>query len=621
MKTTSLILLALTLAVGAGAAEGDIFVIADGDTVWLTDPIIILGSRVPAALPGLTRPVAVTGPEAGAPVRSTAELLATLPAVDVSQRRQYGTQADLSVRGSTFEQVQVLLDGWDVGDAQTGHHALDLPLGLADVARLEVLRGHGSALYGANAFGGVVNVIPRTPSWRRGGALALGGGDFETRFARLRLESGAGEVLGLDGRAWISGGWFRTDGDREHTDAENGSVSLRAMAETGWCEVEVLSGYASRDFGALDFYAPYPSHEKTETAFTGFKLRADLSDAVVLEQRLSGRRHRDRFTLFGDDPDIYFNDHVTRRAAAETRLLVEAGYGLAVAVGVDGMYEDIRSNGIRGGVAGPALGDHERRRVSGSFELSGRHAPLRWSLGTRLDGWSIEEPRLSRSASASLDLDDGVLLRASAGTVFRVPTFTELFYVDPANVGDPDLSPEHGWSWDAGAEVRRGPWTVVWEVFVRHETDLIDWARPGDAAGDPWRVMNIAEGEVRGLTSSYHLDTPRGDVFYLHHTYLDKTRALPTDHVAKYAFLAPRHLVSAGVTVNCGRVLRLTPQARLRERSDGVGHIVTDLRAAFTVEAWSIDVTATNVFDRDYQEIPDVLMPGRLVTATLAYLF
>lgn len=621
MKVSCLLLLALTIAVGAGAADTRTFVIADGDTVWLTDPIVILGSRVPAALPGLIRPVAMIGPDADVPVRSTAELLALLPAVEVNQRQQYGTQADLSIRGSTFEQVQVLLDGWDVGDAQTGHHNLDLPLGLADVARLEVLRGHGSALYGANAFGGVVNVIPRTPSDRRGGAMAVGGGDFATRFARLRFESGAGAVMGLDGKAWVSGEWFRTDGDRDGTDVENGSISLRATGRTGWGEIETLSGYARREFGALDFYAPYPSFEKTETAFTGFKVRADLSDAVVLEQRLGGRRHRDRFTLFRDDPDIYFNDHVTRRTTAETRLLIEAGHGLAVAVGVDGMYEDIRSDGIRSGVAGPALGDHERRRASGSLEFTGRHAPLRWSLGARLDSWSVARPRLSRSAAASLDLGDGVSLRASTGTVFRVPTFTELYYEDPANVGDPTLSPESGWSWDAGAEIRRGPWTVVWEIFARYETDLIDWARPRDATDDPWRVMNIATGEVRGTTLSYRLDTPRGDAFYLHHTYLEKTRSLPDHHVAKYDFLAPRHLVATGVTVNCCRFLRLTPQVRLRDRADGGGHGVADLRVSLAHNIWRLDVDATNLLDLDYFEIPGVFMPGRLVTATMKYLF
>lgn len=613
--------LALAFAAGAGDARAQRFVVADGDTVWLTDTVIILGSRLPAALPGLLRPVGVADPGEDTPARSIPDLLASLPAVEVNQRQLFGTQSDLGIRGSTFEQVQVLLDGWDVGDAQTGHHNLDLPLDLADVARLEVLRGHGSALYGANAFGGVLNVVPRAAADRRGGELALGGGGFETRLGRLRLESGAGDALGLRGKAWLSGAWLRTDGDRPGTDARNTTVSLRAAGDAGWGELELLSGYADRAFGALDFYAPFPSFEETETAFAGIKLRTDLSDAVVLEQRLGGRRHHDRFVLLRDEADVYVNEHVTRRAVAETRLRVEAGHGLAVAVGAEGLYEDIRSDGIRAGVAGPALGDHERRRVSGSFEVSGRHAPLLWSLGARLDGRSETRPRLSRSAALSLDLDDGVRLRASAGTVFRIPTLTELHYEDPANRGDPGLSPEHGWSWDAGGDVRQGAWTAGWEYFTRHERDLIDWARPADAADAPWRALNIATGEVRGWTQTYRLETPRGDAFFLGHTYIDRERSLPDDHLGKYDFLAPRHLFSSGAAVGAGRHLRLTSLLRFRERSDGAGHWTCDLRAAWFRGPWRLDLDASNVFDRRYEEVPGVPLPGRLVTVVMAFSF
>ncbi len=614
-------LLTLALAAGAGQARAQRFVVADGDTVWLTDTVTVLGSRLPASLPGLLRPLGVADPDEDLPARSIPELLAALPAVEVNQRQLFGTQSDLGIRGSSFEQVQVLLDGWDVGDAQTGHHNLDLPLDLSDLARLEVLRGHGSALYGANAFGGVLNVVPRTPSPRRGGELALGGGDHGTRSGRLRLESGEGVALGLHARAWLSGAWFETDGDRPGTDARNGTAALRAVGDAGWGDLELLTGYASREFGALDFYAPFPSWEETETAFAGIKLRTDLSDAVVLEQRLGGRRHRDRFVLLRDDPDVYVNVHVTRRAVAETRLRIEAGYGLAVAVGAEGLYEDIRSDGIRGGAPVSALGEHERRRVSGSFEISGRHATLLWSLGTRLDGWSVARPRLSRSAATSLDLGEGVRLRASAGTVFRLPTFTELHYEDPANRGDPDLSPEHGWSWDAGGEVRRGAWSASWEYFTRFEHDLIDWARPAADLDAPWRVMNIAVGEVRGWTQTVRLDTPRGDALFLSHTYLDRERSLPDDHLAKYGFLAPRHLLSSGAAVAAGRRLRLTSLLRFRERSDGSGHWTGDLRAVWSQGPWRFDLDVTNVFDRHYEEIPGVPLPGRMTRVVTEYSF
>ncbi|MDO9171648.1 MAG: Plug domain-containing protein, partial [bacterium] len=148
---------------GVAEAGGASFMIVAGDTIWLTDPVLVLGTRVPAALPVGEREVTVLDAEQAAllPVRGPAELLASAPGVAAGQRQLYGTQADLSIRGSTFEQVRVLLGGMDVGDPQTGHHALDLPLSLADLARLEVLSGQGSVLAGAGAFGGVVNAVPR----------------------------------------------------------------------------------------------------------------------------------------------------------------------------------------------------------------------------------------------------------------------------------------------------------------------------------------------------------------------------------------------------------------------------------------------------------------------------
>ncbi|MDO9695841.1 MAG: TonB-dependent receptor plug domain-containing protein, partial [Candidatus Latescibacteria bacterium] len=148
----ALSIVAAAVPAAAAAVQADAgFVIVAGDTIWLTDPVLVFGTRVPAALPAGEREVTVldAGEAALLPVRAPAELLAAAPGVAAGQRQLYGTQADLSIRGSTFEQVRVLLSGMDVGDPQTGHHALDLPLSLSDLARLEVLSGQGSVLAGA----------------------------------------------------------------------------------------------------------------------------------------------------------------------------------------------------------------------------------------------------------------------------------------------------------------------------------------------------------------------------------------------------------------------------------------------------------------------------------------
>jgi len=81
------------------------------------------------------------------------------PSIDPQERAPGGVQSDLSIRGSTFGQTLVLIDGLRVNDAQTGHHNLDLPIPLDSIDRIEVLHGAGSTFYGADAMGGPVNFI------------------------------------------------------------------------------------------------------------------------------------------------------------------------------------------------------------------------------------------------------------------------------------------------------------------------------------------------------------------------------------------------------------------------------------------------------------------------------
>ncbi|MBK7701376.1 MAG: TonB-dependent receptor [bacterium] len=632
MNRILLIVLAALLAAATAAPPkasrkrrrtGAGFMIVAGDTIWLTDPVLVFGTRVPAALPAGERDVTVldAGEAALLPVRAPAELLAAAPGVAAGQRQLYGTQADLSIRGSTFEQVRVLLSGMDVGDPQTGHHALDLPLSLTDLARLEVLSGQGSVLAGAGAFGGVVNAVPRAPAAVRGGAAAVTAGGDETRGARLRLDAGRGDVLGLDAAGWLSGDWFRTDGDRPGTDAENLTVATRGTATAHGAEIDLLAGFARREFGALDFYAPFPSGERTETTFAGLIVRRPLSARAVIEQRLYGRRHEDRFVLFRDDPARYTNDHLNRRAASETRLSVDLGAGLTAAAGLDAGYEDLDSRGVRAGVAVAALGRHDRRHAAGALEMAWRRGAWRATAGLRRDAWSQQDPATTRTAALRWQIDPAVALRASAGSVLRIPTFTELYYEDPANRGDPHLQPEHGWAWDLGATVASGPWTLDWSVFERHEEDLIDWVRPASAPTQPWLARNVAKGRVRGWTQSYGLTTPRGDALALHHTIFEAERSLPPGDVAKYAMLVPRHLLAASATIPVERGVTLGVQARHRSRAGDRGHVIVDLRTTLTRGDWSLSADLVNAFDREYQEIPGVPLPGRLVAATCALAF
>ncbi len=616
------------------SAIGPAFLVADGDTLWLAETLEIVGSRVPAALSGLVRPIRVLGAGdlATTPARSVGEALQAVPGVIVGQRQQYGVQGDLTIRGSTFDQVLVLIDGFAAGDPQTGHHLLDLPLGLADVERIEVLPGHGSALYGAGAFGGTLNLVTRPPVGRNGGEAVLSGGGDGTWSMRGSLD------LAADGsearRARFSLERFRTDGHFETAadgtsqwagaDARATTATWREADRWGRWDLETFAGFADRAFGARDFYAPFPSFEATRTFLGWTQMRGWVTPWLLLEPRLSVRTHRDRFWLQREQPNAYFNDHLTRRVAGEVRGLIELGCVHSLAVGIEGAYEDIDSEGVRGGVAAPALGYHVRREAALSAELDRHGERLCWQAGMRLDGREGRPARGSGSVAAAWLFPGGVSARAGIGSVFRVPTFTDLYYADPANQGNPDLRPENGWAWDAGLKFERDSWWAGATWFERSEHDRIEWARP--TTESIWRVLNVAEATVRGAETQAGWRHARGHSATLAWTWLETSTALASGYEGKYALLAPRRVLGAQGRaalpwgLAAGLAFRYLGHAG---GPDPFRHQANlDLRVDWaSLDGWFAGLLLTNVLDRAREEIPGVSLPGRLLTSTVGRRF
>ncbi len=609
------------------------FIVIDGDTLLLAVPLEVVGSMVPAALPAVVRTMEMLTLEdlEKLPGRSTAEMLQTVPSVVVSQRQQYGVQADLSIRGSSFEQVQMLLDGYDMSDPQTGHHLMNLPVGQQDIQRLEVLPGHGSALYGSGAFGGTVNVVTRRPAERNGGraALTAGGqgiwgmqaaGDVVTgannsaRFSIEHLETDGYDVMQDDGtEAW--GG--------NDADTWVGTGRMIHRFEKG--EADIQAGYAERKFGALGFYAPYPSWEETKTGFVAGRINHPVSDRITLEPRVFYRRHTDRFVLFRDNPDAYTNNHLTHKVGSTLRGIVDMGHRNTLAVGLEGVFEDIDSQGIRGGNTGAALGYHTRRRASVAVELDNNDGPAIWQIGGRLDTRDGYKPRFSGTAALSFLVTESLTLRSSAGTVHRLPNFTELYYSSPSDLGDPGLVAETGWSWDMGLEWYQGPWYGHVSWFQRQEDDLIEWARPL-GSNQPWQAMNIARGEVKGAESRLAWRHGAGHVLSVGYTWLDKETTLPGNYEGKYTLLTPRHLVQLQASAVLPWRLAWTVGGRYLEHTDGP----EDFRFVFVLDSrldWThpsgffAGIMGTNLLDRRYEEIPGVQMSGLLLTATVGMNF
>lgn len=453
-----------------------------------------VGSRVSRALPTATRAVEIIDRERieTIPARNVAELLRWATSVDFMPRSP--AQTDISIRGAGFEQVLVLVDGVPVSDRQTGHFDLSVTVPLDRVERVEVLRGPGSAVYGADAVGGVVNIVTRTSGLRWEGRME--GGSFGTGTLSVGGGTGSAGGFSVHGGAELS----RSDGHRPGTDYEAALVHLRVAAPLGGGRLISEVGYADRGFGAEDFYGPFPAFETTRALTASARWRPDADDGLRIEPGLSLRRHEDDFILRRDDPDFYRNVHTTWQLGGDIVARYAGAGPWSVAAGVEGHHDILDSEN---------LGDRSEARGAVFAEGVLNRGGATLSAGLRADAHETFGAFLSPSLSGSYDLAENFRLQASVGRAYRTPTWTERYYVDPANVGRADLDAERSWSGELGLRYAPTPGvTVTTAGFRRSSRDLIDWARASgtaDSDGIPWETRNVKRATIYGLEAEVTL--------------------------------------------------------------------------------------------------------------------
>lgn len=558
------------------------------------------------------------------PARSLAEVLRWVPSVDVRRRGPEGVQADVSLRGADYNGTLVLVDGEPVNDPQTNHHTLDLDVPADAVERVEVLYGAASALYGSEAIGGVVNIVTR------GGGLGKARAEVEGRYVHgsssldagsLRLATRLSDAvtLSLDGSRSESSG-FRDD--REHA---IGALRASLRVDTPLGPVTLAGAGASRAFGAYAFYGTrYPNQQEwTETR--SLALSADLSfgGGWSLAPSAAVRSHHDDFVLERSDPGFYRNVHETDRTAF--RLVARRPLlGGTLAIGAEAGRDAIDSTN---------LGDHARSRRAAFAELGRPFSTAKPSAGglragLRFDAWDGYGSRLSPQLAAWVALGAGVTVRSSVGTAFRVPTYTELYYVDPQTIGNPALRPEQATNVEAGLAWAAGPVNVDAALFARHGTDLIDFVRSSPA--EPYRATNLRTVDTRGVEGSVSLApqllarTPLtrlslGAAFYSADLEALKAEAGATEGRYVLDPLRARWDLQAEARLpfRVGALARLSYFDRPSFES-GVLLLDARLGTAFLEgDLLEVYVEGDNLGDVRYEEVPGVPLPGRTLAAGL----
>jgi iron complex outermembrane receptor protein len=569
------------------------------------DPVVVTASRTPEHLSKTGKSVSIITREdiEALPVNSIPELLETISGVDVRQRGVHGVQADVSIRGSSFEQTLILVDGVNVNDAQTGHHNLDLPINLEDIERIEVVKGPASRIYGHNALAGVINIITREADHSTVGGYAKYG-DYDY------CDVGAHGVVStgnISNRASASRRSSTGHIEKENTDFDINSFSYKGTVNRQNQKITVSLGYSDKEFGAYRFYSDtFPNQrEKTETLLAYTSAHLKMEDLEVMP-RVFWRRHDDDFKIEIQD-HWYRNEHQTdaRGVQLDSRFTSELG---TTAVSGEITFEDLESSN---------LGDHNRQR-SGIF-LEHRFYPfqeLTFSVGASAVHYSHWGWELWPGGEFSAELSDGLNWFGSIERSFRIPTYTELYYYTPANKGNPDLKPEQAWAYETGIRWQDKGVGANFSVFRRDENDLIDWSRASKQ--EPWKARNVAENTTQGLEIGFDLYP---DAFWgkklvsavnMAYTYLDSDWD-SGELDSKYVLDHLRHQLVASIILDWFDTLTQAVIVRYEERMFGDSHVVVDTRFAYKSHRYEVFLDVANLFDEQYVESGFSPMPGRWV--------
>lgn len=558
----------------------------------ISQAVVVSAATEPVPLDALARAVVVITREEidRLPRSSVADLLRLAASVEVRTRGGFGAQNDLSIRGGGFGQVLVLVDGLRLNDSQSGHHNMDVPVALDQIERIEIVRGTGSSLYGADAMTATVNVITAARPGVRG---SLAGGEHGLIRAAASATSTAGGLTSA-----IAAWGTRTSGFMFDREVATGGVSFSAALSP---RRKVTVSHLRNAFGANGFYGPSPSKEWTDQSLVSFTDAIGGPGRRVTVQT-AYRTHGDHFLWDVARPGFSENRH--RSHAVTAGAAFRSGRARNwITLGAEAGFDWIRSNN---------LGDHAFGRVG----LLVEHQRALGSRTTvypalRYDRYSVFGDNWSPSAAAVVALSRSLRVRVSAGRAFRVPTFTERYYRDPAHTAVAALAPERAWGYEGGLDLTLGPWLAAVTPFVRRETDVIDWVRSTTA--EPWQTANIRAVRTRGLEAGL-TRTWRGGTTRAEYTWIDAEAPTLTG-LSKYVADYARHSVAVSATFSLPGNASAGFRSDCRRKVDGRAYCGVDARVGRAFRGLELFVEAANLFDVRYQEVVGVDMPPRWMLA------
>jgi vitamin B12 transporter len=575
------------------------------------------------------------------PVHSVDDLLRYVPGLEVQARGPFGSQSDFMIRGGTFQQVLVLLDGNRINDPNTGHFSSYIPIAPAEIERIEIVKGGSSAIYGSDAVGGVIHIITKSFAARNKPAAK----EFYSQVAAGEYDLTSINAGGYynSGKTAVAGGLLsnnttgqRQRGTRGFVHANTASLSINQQLGSDW-QVGFRSAYDKRDFSAQNFYTALKidtASEAVKTFWNGL--------------RVAYKKQNNSFTLdagYRSTEDVFFFNPSS--VPNNNRSKLWQGLGVyehrfsektIVSSGLQYQLRTIKSND---------RGNHEVSQGAAFITVNQQLSPaFIINPALRIDWHELGGTELIPQLSFSYKLN-ALQLRANGGKTIRYADFTEQYnnynkppYVRSGNrIGNPVLKAETSFSYEGGLDwfAKEGI-KLSATYFSRDYKELIDYVLTPYADmprkdnllpnGTFYLAKNIAEVRTHGVETDLQLYKQFSNghsllsnigLVWLDSKSDNNTASLYVSSHARFLgnfsvrYATPRFALSTnGIYKNRGSQVQAETSS-LIQADLSPDYFILNLRGEVVLmkDLVSVFGQADNLFDKGYSDLLGTPMPGR----------
>jgi outer membrane cobalamin receptor len=512
------------------------------ESIFMMEEIVVIASKYPELVLDSIASVEVISREEIETSQSNnlAGIIANIGGLEIVDYGAPGDIKSISIRGSSPEQVLILIDGQVANDPQIGK--IDLGLIPADIIeKIEIYRGPASALYGSNALGGVINIITRQGEEDRLVTSGIDIGSYKTQKYAVSYQSKDEDIS-----TYLTSQYYQTNGDRENSQLNKiffmGKLSNELDEQTDLNLSLRFHNYNRGLPGSTDYPSPEAIQEDRNIDLNlNWQKREEDRDLNAVAWFSSHRIFFDNPGMFGHTGPSIHKTYSTGFSFDSTHYNFsfndkdDSDSGHTLTWGGEVINNTIDSTDI---------GNHQAINSAVFIQDSWQAAEdndLKLTAGLRYDYNQLFGGQFNPRMGVNYRLEDEVSFHASVSRAYRAPTFDDLYWPEDAYTGgNPDLVPETAWAYEAGIRYlnQAGDMHAELNLFRKNSGQLINWA-PDDAG--IWRPSNIGSARVDGVEVLLKKKLDEHILGNVSYTYLD-ARDIDTDTQLK-----PKHKIGVGL--------------------------------------------------------------------------